>query len=391
MNLPKHTLHLLSIAALLQIGAAHGAVKSARVADDGITFSGTVDVSDTGEIKVTYYDPVTKTTEEVGKTTINLGGQLRPASLTRPFLNGQRLVASTSNHSLDFTAPDKVDPVLSNAAFSSPNQINTGISEPATVKLYPNSGTAHIASASGGIHADTATNATLSLSTPIRDGRKYELQATDLNGRLSARVEIQAPQPTMQTTASFSKTSVNPGDSAQLSLQITGNQTADQLKLQLENTVPAPLVVNRVASNSCQGTPTVNGNQLSLVDGTVPVAGCTVVLDVTWPAGSSCGADSISNTIAPGTNLQFTDADTAPGPTLPQTSSTATLACTALAVTPPDPTNPTNPTDPTNPTNPTTPGTPSAATPVPVGGLWFVLLGSLGLLGTAIRTRRARP
>ncbi|WP_133857611.1 hypothetical protein [Comamonas sp. JUb58] len=165
-----------------------------------------------------------------------------------------------------------------------------------------------------------------------------------------------APVP-LQVSKTFTTDTVQPGQNTQISIDVQGNNVGDTLGLNLRDSVPAPLTLDGIASNSCAGTAMVTGNALELSGGTVPAAGCQVVLNTTWPASDLCSLSSVTNTIVDGSDFSFSSGAATAG-----IDATASLACNR-AVTPPV-------------------ATPTA---VPLGGLWVSLSLGLCLFGLARR------
>ncbi len=135
-----------------------------------------------------------------------------------------------------------------------------------------------------------------------------------------------APAP-LQVSKAFASTSVQPGQSTQVRIDVQGNNVGDTLGLNLQDSLPAPLTLDSIASNSCAGTATTNGNALHLTGGTVPATGCQVVLNATWPATDICSVSNVTNTITDGADFSFSSGARTAG-----IDATATLACQAKAL-----------------------------------------------------------
>ena len=135
-----------------------------------------------------------------------------------------------------------------------------------------------------------------------------------------------APAP-LQVSKAFASTSVQPGQSTQVRIDVQGNNVGDTLGLNLQDSLPAPLTLDSIASNSCAGTATTNGNALNLTGGTVPATGCQVVLNATWPATDICSVSNVTNTITDGADFSFSSGARTAG-----IDATATLACQAKAL-----------------------------------------------------------
>ena len=141
-----------------------------------------------------------------------------------------------------------------------------------------------------------------------------------------------------QISKRFSAGSVNPGGTATLTINVAGNNTGDLPGMAITDVLPVPLQFTSAAtSNTCGGTltATAGSNTLSLADGVLPAAGCTITAEVQWPASALAQCNgTVTNTIADGVQFSFSPAVATAG-----TDATADLACPAAAVVTPVPTN----------------------------------------------------
>ncbi|MPV85270.1 hypothetical protein [Ostreibacterium oceani] len=135
------------------------------------------------------------------------------------------------------------------------------------------------------------------------------------------------PPTVTQVSQAFATAVVAPGASTQLTIDITGNNIGDALGLVLNNTLPTPLRLDGIASNTCGGTPTITPpNALALMAGTVPAAGCQIVLDVTWDEVDQCSVPSVTNLITD-TGDATGDFSFTSGQNTAMIDATADLAC----------------------------------------------------------------
>ena len=133
---------------------------------------------------------------------------------------------------------------------------------------------------------------------------------------------------------SFSPSIIKPGDSSTLTIKVA-NLTSPSVavgNLNVLDNLPTPLQVNEAATitNTCGGTLTASGMQISLTGGTLPAGGCVITVPVTWPKTADgiqeCGAGkTVTNTITPGT-----DFTTAGGQV--NTPAKATLTCQPIPI-----------------------------------------------------------
>lgn len=199
-----------------------------------------------------------------------------------------------------------------------------------------------------------------SVTNTIADGADFSFSSGAPTAGVDATATLACQATALQVSKSFSVSSVKPGDSAQVSITITGNGFNDASGLRLVDQLPAPLILNSIASNSCGGSAASSGNAFNLDAGVVPAAGCQVVLNTTWPAADQCSVPSVTNTIVDGSDFSFSTGTPTAG-----IDAIAALACN---------------------TSVTPPATPTA---VPLGGLWVSLGMGLGLFGLARRYRRS--
>ena len=133
----------------------------------------------------------------------------------------------------------------------------------------------------------------------------------------------------------FTPTSVAAGESVTLTITVNNlnNPSAPISALNVQDLLPAPVVVNGVVTTTCTGgmLSAVNGtNTVSLSNATLPAAGCTITVPVVWPvsAVAQClnTSTTVTNTIKPGPAANGGQFNTASGQVL--TPATATLTCT---------------------------------------------------------------
>ena len=173
---------------------------------------------------------------------------------------------------------------------------------------------------------------------------------------------------------SFAPVTVALGGTATLTITLNNlsNPPTALTGAQVQDTLPAPLVIDGAISHTCTGgtlAGAVGGNALALAGATIPVGGCSLTVPVRWPhdtgaAHCPAGAPSpVTNTITPPAQFS-TDQGQSTAP------ASATLAC-----------------DPALP--PLVPPAPAAVTPVPTlhGALLALLAAALAALGWRQRRR----
>ncbi len=196
-----------------------------------------------------------------------------------------------------------------------------------------------------------------SVTNTIVDGSDFSFGSGAPTAGVNATAQLACKSVPLQVSKTFGVASVKPGDTTQVTINLTGNGVGDTTGLTLADKLPAPLTLDSVTSNSCGGTTTTAGNSLGLTGGTVPAAGCTVVLGVTWPAADLCTVATVTNTITDGADFSFSTGAPTAG-----VNATAQLACSKDTV------------------------PPVANVPaVPLGGLWAWLGMALALLAAAWR------
>ncbi|MPV85271.1 hypothetical protein [Ostreibacterium oceani] len=166
------------------------------------------------------------------------------------------------------------------------------------------------------------------------------------------------PPTVTQVSQAFATAVVAPGASTQLTIDITGNNIGDALGLVLNNTLPTPLRLDGIASNTCGGTPTITPpNALALTPGTVPAAGCQIVLDVTWDEVDQCSVLSVTNLITD-TGDATGDFSFTSGQNTAMIDATADLACLV--------------------------GAGGTAHPVPSASIWSLFIAILSVMAVAM-------
>lgn len=153
----------------------------------------------------------------------------------------------------------------------------------------------------------------------------------------------------------FSSPRVALGGQVTLNISISNTGGSAISDLRVVDNLPAPLQVAGAATSTCTGgtlSAPVGGSSIQLSNSTLPSAGCTITVPVSWPAGAATqcsAAASVTNTITPGPASNGGQFSTAAGQV--NTPATAVVSCD---------------------------NTPVAARPVPTLGGWA--LAAMGLV-----------
>ncbi len=146
-----------------------------------------------------------------------------------------------------------------------------------------------------------------------------------------------------QISKSFNLSTVSPGDTTTLTINVNNIVGQDASNLNVIDALPAPLQINGTASTTCPGgtfTAPDKANSISLTGATLPAAGCTITVPVTWPkttAGiTACGTGMgavIENTITPlgSDNVLSADDQFSVSGGVINTPTSAKLSCKPLA------------------------------------------------------------
>ncbi len=147
--------------------------------------------------------------------------------------------------------------------------------------------------------------------------------------------------PAASVTKSFAPATVALGGGATLTIRLNNlsNPAMSLTGAQVQDVLPAPLVIGGTITRSCTGgtlTGAVGGSTLALSGTTIPTGGCSVTVPVRWPyaaGAASCPAGApttATNTITPPTQFSTDQGQST-------TPATATLQCdpTLAPVVPP--------------------------------------------------------
>ena len=187
----------------------------------------------------------------------------------------------------------------------------------------------------------------MSDTTQFYSGDSFQCYAS-IRGKMAPALfaALQAPGgacglPAASVTKSFAPATVAMGGGATLTIRLNNlsNPAMSLTGAQVQDVLPAPLVIDGTITRSCTGgtlTGAVGGSTLALSGTTIPTGGCSVTVPVRWPyaaGAASCPAGApttATNTITPPAQFSTDQGQST-------TPATATLQCdpTLAPVVPP--------------------------------------------------------
>ena len=187
----------------------------------------------------------------------------------------------------------------------------------------------------------------MSDTTQFYSGDSFQCYAS-IRGKMAPALfaALQAPGgacglPAASVTKSFAPATVALGGGATLTIRLNNlsNPAMSLTGAQVQDVLPAPLVIGGTITRSCTGgtlTGAVGGSTLALSGTTIPTGGCSVTVPVRWPyaaGAASCPAGApttATNTITPPAQFSTDQGQST-------TPATATLQCdpTLAPVVPP--------------------------------------------------------
>ena len=187
----------------------------------------------------------------------------------------------------------------------------------------------------------------MSDTTQYYSGDRFQFYAS-IRGKTAPALfaALQAPGgacglPAASVTKSFAPATVALGGGATLTIRLNNlsNPAMSLTGAQVQDVLPAPLVIDGTITRSCTGgtlTGAVGGSTLALSGTTIPTGGCSVTVPVRWPyapGAASCPAGApttATNTITPPAQFSTDQGQST-------TPATATLQCdpTLAPVVPP--------------------------------------------------------
>ena len=187
----------------------------------------------------------------------------------------------------------------------------------------------------------------MSDTTQFYSGDSFQCYAS-IRGKMAPALfaALQAPGgacglPAASVTKSFAPATVALGGGATLTIRLNNlsNPAMSLTGAQVQDVLPAPLVIGGTITRSCTGgtlTGAVGGSTLALSGTTIPTGGCSVTVPVRWPyaaGAASCPAGeptTATNTITPPAQFSTDQGQST-------TPATATLQCdpTLAPVVPP--------------------------------------------------------
>ena len=179
----------------------------------------------------------------------------------------------------------------------------------ASASLTAVSGGTSVTLNNGTIAANSTCTITVNVTSDIQGAYNNRIPANALQTQegltnlvaATARLNVQE----IGIAKRFTPPTVSAGGTTTLTITLQNPKSTPYTGVNLTDTLPAPLTVVSVGTNTCGGTVSSTTNSVSLVGGTIPagspaaVGTCTISVQVTAPAGTPAGA--LTNTIPAGT------------------------------------------------------------------------------------------
>jgi LPXTG-site transpeptidase (sortase) family protein len=256
---------------------------------------------------------ITNTTP--ASATLNVSGTL-PPSVTKSFTPGTiwaggigqlSIVIRNNEQNRSLTQATLTDNLPANVFLANPvSPTLTGCGASATLTAV--SGNTSVTLNNGTIAPNSTCTITVNITSNVQGAYTNRIPASSLQTQqgltnatdATARLNVQE----IGVAKRFSPSTLSAGGTTTLIITLQNPKASPYTGVNFTDTLPAPLTVVSVGTNTCGGTVSSTTNSVSLAGGTIPagsptaVGTCTISVQVTAPAGTPSGA--FTNTIPAG-------------------------------------------------------------------------------------------